>query len=72
MRSRLQSLLHPRAPGAHGRLLPPAPPASLRPRAFPASPTPPPLARYLPVSISRLQLLRGPAGQLPQGQERQG
>eukprot|EP00069_Balaena_mysticetus_P012751 bmy_07955T0 len=69
---RFQSLLHPRALGALGRLLPPAPPASLRPRAFPASPTPPPLAQCLPVSIARLPLLRGLAGQLPGGQEPQG
>lgn len=72
MRPLLQSLLHPRARGAHGRLLPPAPPASLRPRALPASPTPPPLARCLPVSIARPPLLRRLSGQLPRGQARLG
>lgn len=72
VRPLLQSLLHPRARGAHGRLLPPAPPASLRPRALPASPTPPPLARCLPVSIARPPLLRWLSGQLPRGQARLG
>lgn len=67
-----QSLLHPRARGAHRRLRPPAPPASLRPRALPASPAPPPRARSLPVFIARLPLLRDSPGERPRGPERRG